>query len=235
MFSLEPDLNLLFVPPMEDRGQGIILTRTIPIPIQPTSGLILCGRMLEEFGPTELGFQLDEVKWDLDREVFLATTTLTDVGLPLALIPDTVRSYIDKGWRIGSHSDTYADESEADDDDGDGMSVGTDGAATDYEQLEILQGVPQNRRPKDFNRLFKALICEMVRASNNVSAAYAMDKLRRLVELPVDRDPITPAERTPIQKRWAATVEEFAHLGSVEQWEWRERVLSTYPGIENVI
>ncbi|GEM_PF-1977085 len=235
MFTLELDLNLLFVPPMEDHGQGIILTRTIPIPIQPTSGLILCGRMLEECGSTELGFQLDEVKWDLDREVFWATTTLTDVGLPLALIPDTLRSYIDKGWRIESHSDTYADKSEADDDDGDGVSVGIDGAATDYEQLEMLQGLPQNRRPKDFNRLFKALICEMVRASNNVSAAYAMDKLRRLIELPVDRDPIRPAERTPLQKRWAATCEEFAHLGSDQQWEWREHVLDRYPGIGDVI
>lgn len=235
MYTLELDLHLFFIPPMEDQGQGIILTRTIPIPIQPTSGLILCGRMLEECGSTELGFQLDDVKWDLDREVFLATTSLTDVGLPLALIPDTLRSYIERGWRVGSHSDAYPDEAGEDEDGGDGPSVCASGSASDYERQESLQGMPQNRRPKDFNRLFKALICEMVRASNNVSAAYAMDKLRRLVELPVDRNPMNPVKRTPIQQRWAATCEEFTKLSSEEQWKWREHVLETYPGIEDVI
>lgn len=237
MYTLELDLNLLFVPPMKDYGPGIILTRTIPIPIQPTSGLVLCGRVLEEFGPTEMGFKLEDVKWDLDREVFLATTSLTNMDLPIAFIPDTIRAFTNNGWRVGSYTDAYPEEFGPDERDaGDEMPAdAAEGSAVDHERQEVLHELPQNKRPKDFNRLFKALIREMALAWNNISTAYAMDKLRRFVDVSEEQRRLPAAKQTPLQRQWITTLDEFSRLDADQQWTWREKVLGTYPSIEDVI
>lgn len=238
MFKLDLDLNLLFAPPMDDYGQGIILTRTVSITIQPMSGLFLCGRVLEESGPTDMGFKLEDVKWDLDREVFLATTSLTHVDLPLAFIPDILRAYVSLGWRIGSYTDQYEEDQESS-----AKCSGQDTALMrsnaqpemDNKTLEILHTLPQSRRPKEFNRMFKAIIREMALTGNNLPTAYAMDKLRRLVEIPEDRQRLAPASRTPLEKKWIDTCYQFRCLAFDQQWKWRERVMNTYPAIEDVI
>ena len=47
MFKLELDMHLKWVPPMEEHGPGIILTRTIELPFAPTSGLHLFGTRIK--------------------------------------------------------------------------------------------------------------------------------------------------------------------------------------------
>lgn len=59
-FRLELDLVLHFVPPMDERGPGITLTRTLELPFAPYSGLVIYSRRLDSF-PDPLGFHLNNV------------------------------------------------------------------------------------------------------------------------------------------------------------------------------
>ncbi len=138
MFKLELDLHLYFDPPMADHGDGIAVTRTIDVPFPPWSGLLVYGRELDEC-PSPGGWPLKDVTWDVDRGVFLATTSLHSGGVPMAMIPDVVRAYVDRGWRLGSYMDLYEepneDESPEDDD-------AVEGGSVDEDEMELWPTMP---------------------------------------------------------------------------------------------
>ena len=111
MFVLELDVSLYFVPPMEERARGIVVTRTLELPFPPTDGLFITGIAMNG-QPLARGFKLEDVTWDLDRQKFFATTSLTSQDFPIADIPVLIRDWIDRGWQLGSYEDTYEEELE---------------------------------------------------------------------------------------------------------------------------
>lgn len=106
MYTLPLDLHPKFVPPMSEHGPGIVLSRAVQLPFVPASSLRIAGASLDEHGGS-IGFGLEELTWDVDREVFSASTQIICHDEPLALIPDTIRSWLDLGWELGSYADTY--------------------------------------------------------------------------------------------------------------------------------
>ena len=101
MFKLELDLLLYFVPPMDERGQGIRLTRSLELPFPPINGLYLSGIAMDD-PPTPMGCRINDLTWDLDRQVFMATTQLTNHDFPIATIPDEIGSWIDADGDSGA-------------------------------------------------------------------------------------------------------------------------------------
>lgn len=130
---------------MSDHGAGIVITREIQLPFVPRTSIRLCGVSIDQCADP-LGFQLEDLTWDIDREVFLAKTCLISHDEPLAFIPDTIRSWLDLGWKLGTYHDTYG-EGDVGDDDFDDVQD-DDG---EYERMEILHTLPKNKRNREFN------------------------------------------------------------------------------------
>lgn len=227
MYTLCLDLHLRFVPPMSEHAPGIVLTRTLTLPFPPYSGLVIHGRAMDDC-PDPLGFHLTEVIWDMDREVFLAHTIVVPGDEPLALIPDTIRGWMGRGWKLGSYRDDYArdDETEMD---GEASDSAVDEG--EYERLETLHTLPKSRRDPEFNRFFKALIREMSEGYNNLSVAYAMDKLGRLLP---DEEPKAGEQLSETARLWRDTRSEFDQLDSDDKTAWQDRV-AKYPTLERAL
>lgn len=128
MYTLHLDLHLKFVPPMSKHGLGIVLTRAVQLPFVPASSLRIAGASLDEHGGPS-GFGLEELTWDVDREVFSASTQIICHDEPLALIPDAIRSWLEMGWELGSYADTCEQPHDGDDT----IEMEDDG---EYERLE---------------------------------------------------------------------------------------------------
>tara|TARA_A100000171_G_C2139571_1_gene153661 strand:+ start:285 stop:1010 length:726 start_codon:yes stop_codon:yes gene_type:complete len=223
MHTLHLDLHLKFVPPMSEHGPGIVLTRSIELPFVPESSIRLYGTSIDQC-PDPLGFSLDDLTWDIDREVFLASTSLISHDEPLAFILDTIREWIGLGWSIGSYHDTYG---EPDEDNSEPEAVRVDDGA--YEHLEQLHTMPKTRRSREFNQFFKALIRVMAETYDNRDIAYAMDKLGRLVA----EEEAGPDE-SKISLRWRDARNEFLQMSQDQQFAWVES-LSQYPSIERAV
>ena len=221
MYTLNLDLYLNFVPPMSEHGQGIVLTRAVQLPFVPASSLRISGASLDEHGGP-MGFGLEELTWDIDREVFSARTRIICHDEPLAFIPDTIRSWLDLGWELGSYFDTY----EEPDDDKDSTELEDDG---EYERLEVLHTLPKTRRDRPFNQFFKALVRLMAESFDHGEVAYAMDKLGRLVP---DEKP--GPDESAIHQKWRAAQAEFNGMTQDAQFAWMDS-LANYPTIERAI
>jgi len=209
---------------MSEHGPGIVLTRKLELPFVPGQSIRLCGTSIDAC-PDPLGFALEDLTWDIDREVFLAHTSLTTQDEPLAFIPDSIRSWLDLGWKLGSYHDTYGDED-------DGGDVANDDGQDDngeYERLDVLHTMPKNKRNREFNQFFKALIRVMGESYDNLDVAFAMDKLGRLV---TEESP--GPDESPISRRWREARNEFHSLGQDEQFEWMD-TLAKYPTIERAL
>ena len=100
-FRLEFDLSIFFVPPMDDHGPGIRLTRSFELPFPPTEGLCLNGAAFNPHSPSSEDFPVKGVTWDMDRRIFLAGIVLVCQDHPIESIPDELRAWIERGWRLG--------------------------------------------------------------------------------------------------------------------------------------
>lgn len=221
MHTLHLDLHLKFVPPMSQHGPGVVLTRAIQLPFVPTSSLRIAGASLDEHGGP-MGFGIEELTWDVDREVFLASTQIICHDEPLALIPDTIRSWLDLGWELGTYADTYG---EADDGDNE-TEVEDDG---EYERLEVLHTLPKTRRDRPFNQFFKALIRLMAESFDQCDVAYAMDTLGRLV--PEEK---AGPDESALHRKWRSAKADYHDMTQDEQFAWIDS-LAKYPTIERAI
>jgi hypothetical protein len=123
-FRVELDMHLYFVPPMDEHGAGIIVTRIVDLPFPPFNGLAIHGKTMSEC-PDPLGFRLEDVTWDVDRSVFLARTSLISQKFPFSYIADEIAAWIGRGWRLDSYADPYQQQ---DDDD---LEVQNDGDETE--------------------------------------------------------------------------------------------------------
>jgi hypothetical protein len=169
MYKVELDF-LSFDPPMDEHDPSIRLTRTIELPFPAYEGLVIHSRMIDVICDEPLGFVLKNVMWDMDRSVFLATTSMDSGDTPFDEIPDEIRSWIDRGWRLGSHLDVYPkDMDEPEEAESPGTSV-----EDDNPEAEVTPSQPARRRPARYNKIFRALIRTMAELHNNWSVAYAM-------------------------------------------------------------
>lgn len=152
MFDVEMDVSLTFDPPMDADGPGITVTRRFQLPFVPQKGIALTGQAFNDH-PDPEGLVLQDVVWDDDRRVFLVDSAGSMHDFPIAIIPDELRLWIERGWRLGSYRDAYVQEeddsagcdSEAEDND----PALSDTANDEWEDLEKLPTMSPRRRPRD--------------------------------------------------------------------------------------
>ncbi|NLX07722.1 MAG: hypothetical protein GXY33_21495 [Phycisphaerae bacterium] len=232
-FTLELDLVLYFVPPMVEYGQGITLTRTLDLPFLPVPEVALCGKSIDE-APGPAGLRLDELTWDVDRQLFLAQTCITN-EVPMAEIPMWIRSYLDRGWRMGSRAEAYRDEEEAVEEAAE-LAVESEAEAgvwdldVESEDAERWPSMPPRSRPPEFNRLFKAVIRAMVERYNNLPVAYAMAKTDRFFTEEQRKE-----LRTSVARKWWDICWQFEKLDWARQRRWFDGIIRRYPRLEKIV
>ncbi|REJ65360.1 MAG: hypothetical protein DWQ31_18350 [Planctomycetota bacterium] len=213
---------------MTENGRGIKLTRTIELPFAPFPGLAIYSNQFDDC-PDPMGFVIKELTWDVDRNTFLSSTVLVNHGMPIAEIADELRSWIDRGWRLGSYEDKYGDlhpdvyEDESED------SVADDGT-DEWELMEKYPTMSPRKRPREFNRLMGALVRVMAELDNDSPAAYAMAKTKLYFE---DEDKST--QDYPARKKFEDAKREYTDMSFDEQYDWRERVQRTYPRLDRIV
>lgn len=222
--AIELDLHLVFDPPMDEHGRGIVVTRRIDLPFVPFDGLQIYSRTWEEC-PEPLGFKLKDVVWDADRKVFLATTHNILSGFPFATIPDEVRSWLDNGWRLGSWMEHYQQEEEPAAEQPAFVGWLRD---VDDEVVEHLHNRPPKKRPKVFNQFMQAMVRHMVEVGNNRPVAYAMDKTGVLIT----------AEDNEVDAKtragWHRRCDEFTRMSIEDQMAWEDGVRE-YPALGHLL
>jgi len=219
MFKLELDLSLYYDPPMQDHGGGIVVTRTLELPFVPTPGVAVWSKDMDEC-PEPMGFKLDDIVWDMGRQVFLAKTQLVSSGLPMALIPHVIRSWVDRGWHLGSWMDSYQQEEAAEEADDQGEVELPD--CEDEEMKRWLTCRPTDR-PADFNNVFGAMVRVMAELHNNWSVAYAMYRTKLYLDEEALKDFNSAAA-----KKWQDALREFRDMPMEKQIAWQERVIKKY-------
>ena len=82
---------------MNEHGEGIVVTRkSSNCRSRRSPGLRIFSKAFDDC-PLPEGWGLEDVTWDIDHGVLLAHTSLTDSGLPMPLIPETVRGWLGPG------------------------------------------------------------------------------------------------------------------------------------------
>jgi len=228
MFTLHLDLHVHFVPPMTETGKGLVLTREVQLPFAPVNGQRIFSRAFDEC-PYPGGCQLEEVVWDTDRQVFLASSVLICHDFPMPEIPGIVRTWIDMGWRLGSYLDTYPapDDEASDETNATPLSIDEDEWA-DAERAHLLTW---KKRTPSVNRILKALIRHMVETYDNETAAYAFDATGRYFS---ESDVRERVMKDPHVDKFAAARRAYVEMSSVQQEKWRRRT-RRYPSLEQLI
>lgn len=236
MFTLELDLIVTYTPPMSDRDGGIRLTRELQLPFAPYNGLELCGKNMNQGPAQPEGFTLNDVVWDIDRQVFMAHAKWSSDGLPMEDIPADLRCWVDLGWRIGSYADRYNepepddDEDDVDADDGQEESGNAFPVDREYERSLDQPMLSPRRRPKELNQVIRAMVRTMVEVHNDEAAAYAMDKTKRYFS-----DDQLKENDFKYAKAWRDARDEYNDMGWKKQWKWRERVMRTHPRLDKLV
>lgn len=226
-FSLELDLILRFMPPMDRIGNGITVTRTIELPFPPYNGLAIYGKGMDDC-PDPIGFRLEEVVWDLNRQVFLGKTTM-EYATPMATIADDIGTWLQRGWRLGSYLDAYKADDESKTEGEESSELG-ETVEVDDDVMEAWPSMPPRKRPKHFNKVLRAIIRAMAELHNNCAVAYAMWKTQRFF----DEEEREGCDSPAAKKFWDA-VYAFEAMSLDEQVAWIERVKRTYPRLDQVI
>lgn len=233
-YKVELDLELHWVPPMNEHSSGFIMTRTIELPFPPYVGLSIFSTALDDC-PDPQGMRLKDIVWDIDRQVFLASTQLISQDLPIAFIPDDIGRWMEMGWRIGSYQDAYAQDDEYDEGPmGETASAPAEDAEDDWRQLDdkVIDGwrkLPARKRPARYNRILRALVRLMAETYNNWEVAYAMDKTKQLYTEKESKDFDDPGA-----DRWRKARNEFFSMSLDDKLQWKRRVESSYPRLDRL-
>jgi len=228
VFRLELDLALYFVPPMEEYGSGIVVTRTLELPFAPSPSILVWSKEMDEC-PEPMGFKIGDVVWDMDRQVFLAKTCLTDCG-PIAMVPYSIRAWVDRGWRLGSYLDSYPNEEEERETDDVPVEPIPDYVDWDDDEMEEWPTRRPTARPAEFNVVFGALIRTLAELHNNSAVAYAMDKTKVYFTKEQLKESDSKAAR-----RWREREYEFSCMPMGKQIAWRKRVRRKYPSLARIV
>lgn len=228
MFKLNLDMNLYFTPPMTDVGRGICVTREFELPFPPTADVFVTAEVFNGVA-TPLGYNLNDLTWDIDRETFFAHTGTPLVDDPIALIPMKIQSWIDRGWRLGSYESTYEQE--------EGRTtrfkrrpIPCTWDDTDDETASEWERMKPSERPESFNKLFDAVIREMLILNNNPAVAYAM----RHTHIYIGEE---EAERaaTPAAMKFQNAKEEYERKDFDAQYKWRDDLLRRCPHLDQFL
>jgi hypothetical protein len=165
------------------------------------------------------GFKLEDVTWDLDRQMFFATTSLTSQDFPIADIPVLIRDWIDRGWQLGSYEDTYEEELEEQTDLLLTEPV-TDGPIEDEEVANRWPTMSPRSRSPAFNRFLQALAREMARLFNNWSVAYAIDQTKTFFT-----EKQLEGNKSRAATRFRDAQFAFERMTFDQKYDWREKML----------
>lgn len=228
MFAVDVDLVLRYVPPMDDVGEGIRLTRTIELPFPPAEDISVFSKEWEGVGDP-LGYVLKNVTWDMDRNRFLADTMLSVTGTPIAMIPFEIRQLVYHGWTYGSYKDSYRTEPKR------GRKRGTLPVMPDwewdYDAAAVWEANPKDR-PEEFKLVLHAVVSTMAELHNNCRVAYAMLKTGCYFDIAKGK---LPSELLPLEKRFSKVLHDYDSLPSDKKWVWAERVKRKYPQLTDVV
>jgi hypothetical protein len=229
MFKLELDLSLYYVPPMDEHGRGIVVTRVLELPFVPSPGILVWSKEMDG-GDEPMGIKLDDLTWDIDRQVFLAKTCLIDCG-PMVMVPHNIRDLIDRGWRFGSYLDSYPSEIK----DRDVDEVPVDPVPYynkdwDDDEMETWPTLRPTARPAEFNVVFGALIRTLAELYNNDAVAYAMDKTKIYFD-----EADLKENNSEVASRWRDKQEEFGRMPLEKRLAWRRRVRRKYPSLARIV
>lgn len=223
LYTLELDLELHFDPPMDDRGPGIVLTRTISLPFPPTDKLILYSSKMDEC-PEPGGWCLTDLTYDIERDVFLARTFGSYGGFFFREILDVLRAHVERGWRFGSYLDKYRQPEPVQDEDQAWVPWDQVGCERDE-----VPGKSARTRSREFNRLFGGLVGAMASLRNNLAVAFAMDKTKRFF----DSDELK--DDSPAVKKWVAACDEYQSMKEDARERWREAAEKRYRSLQRLV
>lgn len=228
MFKLQLDISLYFVPPMVEQGKGICITHEFDLPFQPSEKIFLAGIVLNG-ASIPLGYKLNDITWDMDRQVFFAKSSEVLHDFPLASIPLELWNWLDRGWHLGSYEDTYEKA------DGRAGRIQREPIVCrwdwrDEELTQAWEAMKPRSRLESFNDLFKALIREMAILENNSAVAYAMDRTKMFFpEDQLDKNEGLSA------KRFKDAQSKFNEMTYDEMCNWRENVVRRYPHLSQFV
>jgi hypothetical protein len=230
MYAVDLDLVFRVVPPMEDNGHGIRLTRTFELPFPPSADVAVFSKEWEEGIEEPMGYRLKEITWDVDRSRFLAETEISVVGTPIAMIPHEIRYLIKQGWRYGSYEDGYKST----------RKRGKQRARLpkmriskwDWDEAEKWDTMRDKNRPKEYKLILHAVVSTMAELHNNWGIAYAMLKVGGFVDVPKEQ---FGRDLSPLEKKFADAVREFEALTFNQGWDWAKRVQRRYPRLIDVV
>ncbi|MBL1217956.1 MAG: hypothetical protein D8M59_10730 [Planctomycetes bacterium] len=226
-YTLQVEISLYFIPPMTEAGRGIGLLQHFRLPFVPVHGMILTGGAFNT-SPSPEGYMLRDVTWDVDREMFLATSSLHMYGEPLGLVPEEIAEWYARGWRLGHNVDWYEEATPEPDE-----VIEDEGCTEDdivRDDIEVMHTWERRRRPRDYNLGFRALIRTMAESYNNLSVAYAMKETGRCLS----EDHSLKAAPEKAQRQWNEAIEAYLSMTWDEQDKWRCRICRTYPRLDTL-
>jgi len=221
MYKVQLEIELYFVPPMDEHDPGVSLVKTIELPFQPVPEMGLVGDSLEG-NPFPPGLVIKELSWDVDRRLFLAK--LADYhfgGDSLSGQAYTLREWIEHGWTLGHLQDPYEQEHE-------------DEEPPDVTPAQLLKSLPLEEPPpritspsdraEGFRACLRGMVRLMAEIENNMAVAYAMDKTG-CVLTKSNRDKVSPL----IQQRWDDAVKDFENVTYKRRAVWIRRTKKYMP------
>lgn len=228
MYAVEVDLVVHFLPPMLDIGNGIRLTRTLELPFVPREDIAVFSKEWEGM-EDPLGYRLKEITWDVDRNRFLAETSISMVGTPIAMIPHEIHRLTDHGWKLGSFKDQYSTERKR----GRKRAKLPTMKISHWDDDEAEQwDVQPKGRPKEYKLILHTVVAMMATLQNNCIVAYAMLKTGRYADVPEGKQ---PRDLPPAERRFSEAVEEYLAMNFDKQWKWSERIQGRYPRLVELV
>jgi hypothetical protein len=230
MYRMELDFVIWFVPPMEDRGDGIRFTRTIEMPFVPAKRISLHSSKWENIEGEPFGYRLKEIIWDFDHECFLAETHTSATGVPIAMIPHEIANLIECGWRFGSYKDGY--------------SIGSKRTRKRKKELPRLRikkwdwdeaekwEATRDGRPAEFKTVLQAVIRTMLELRNHRAVAYAMQHTGTFFGI---EDDIHAKPKSPGEEKFLAAMRDFGGWSYDKQWDWCQLAQARLPRLIDVV
>ncbi len=229
MFKVEIDMSLCFNPPMAENAPGIRVTRTLELPFPPVEGMYLTGLTING-QPMVEGNPIEDVTWDLDRQVFLVNAKAISVNLPIAFIPLDIMSWLERGWRLGSFEEAYQDESDKPTRERTPKTIAMYSHDDLGDEAEHWPTMNPRSRPPAFNQFLRALVREMASLQNNWPIAYAIDQTKVF---------FTEGQLKGNDARSAIkfqdAVRRFEGMSFDQQYDWYKRVIQKNPRLESML
>jgi hypothetical protein len=229
VFSFDIDMSIYFAEILNEHGRGIRVTRRFELPFVPHQDILLSSFSLNG-DDIPMGYKINEITWDIDRQVFFGQTCVVMHATPIAFIPFEIRSWLKRGWRLGTYEDNYKKP--------DRRSTNVRRRRLKCEWNESLEddvadewrrGSPQSR-PASFTLLLRAMVREMVKLHNNVELAFAIAKTGRFFEKFELKDSANAAGR-----KFNDAIAEFNRLPLAKMESWQAGILRKYPRLEQFL